>query len=290
MGDGDECEGAFADGLAVQVGHAVFGDDVVDVGAVGDDAGALGEGGDDARDGVAFGGGGHGDDGLAAAAASGAAHEVDLSAEAGVELGAERVGADLSGEVDLESDVDGDHLVVACDEEGVVDVFGGVELEEGVVVDVVVELACAHGEGGDDLVSADGLLGAGDGAALDEVDDPVAEHLGVDAEVFLVFEELGDGLGDVSDAALDGGAVFDEAGDVGADLAEAVVDGVGGGFEDGLGLLDEDIDLVDVEVAVAVGAGHLVVDLCDDVLGVERGGADDVDGDAERAEAARVGG
>ncbi len=126
----------------------------------------------------------------AAGGAAGAAVEVDLAADARVEPGAQRVGADLAGQVDLQGRVDGHHLVLLADDERVVDVLGGVEGEERVVVDVVVQPPGAHAEAGDDLAPVDGLLGSGDDPGLDQVDDGVGEHLGVDAQVLLVLEEL----------------------------------------------------------------------------------------------------
>ena len=226
-----------------------------------------------------FGRGGQGDDGLAARRARRAAVEVRLAADAGVELGAERVGAHLAGEVDLEGGVDGHHLVLLADDERVVDVLGGVEREQGVVVDVVVELLGAHAEAGDDLAPVGGLLGAGDDAGLDQVDDGVGEHLGVDAEVLLLLEELDHRVGDAADAHLEGGAVLHERGDVLADgrssrSGPSPVGLVGEGvcrLDERLVHRDEDVEVVDVHEAVAQGPRHLRVDLGDHEAGV-RGG------------------
>ena len=76
MGDADEGLGTLADGFAIEVGDAVFGDDVADVVAGGDDAGALFEHGDDAADAVVLGGAGEGDDGHAALGAGSAVNEI----------------------------------------------------------------------------------------------------------------------------------------------------------------------------------------------------------------------
>jgi hypothetical protein len=138
VGDVDELLGALADGAAVEGGDAVFGDDVVDVVAGGDDAGAFVEHGDDAADGVVFGGGEEGDDGQAVFGAGGAADEVELAADAAVEAGTDGVGADLAGQIDLDRRVDGDHAVVLGDVEGIVDVVGGVHLDNRIVVNELV--------------------------------------------------------------------------------------------------------------------------------------------------------
>ena len=204
-----------------------------------------------------------------------------MAADAAVKTIAEGVGADLACEVDFEADVDGDHFFVLANQIGVVDIFRRVKFEEGIIVDVVVEAFCAHTEACDDFAVIDVFLCAGDGAAFDEVDNPVAEHFSVDAEVFFIFEVFGEGLGDSADAALDGGAVFDEVGDVFADAAHNVVGFRDGDFEDFLVEGDETIDGIDVDEAVAEGPRHTGIDLCDDVFGVGGGGLDDIDGDAE---------
>ena len=50
----------------------------------------------------------------------------------------------------------------------------------------------------------------------------------------------------------------------------------------------QDIDGIDVNEAIAEGPGHMRVDLGDHVLGVRRRGFDDIDGDAETAQAVHV--
>src|SRR5208282_5060953 len=86
MRDFNQGLGALADRLAVQVGDAVFGDDVANEAARCDDASAGGKRGHDARDRVVFGGGGKGDDGLAAVGARSSAQEVHLATDAAVEM------------------------------------------------------------------------------------------------------------------------------------------------------------------------------------------------------------
>jgi len=53
---------------------------------------------------------------------------------------------------------------------------------------------------------------------------------------------------------------------------------------------DEEVDVADVDEAVAEDAGHALVDLGDEVLGGFGGGLHDVGGDAEAAIAVLVGG
>jgi phosphoserine phosphatase len=58
---------------------------------------------------------------------------------------------------------------------------------------------------------------SGDDARLDEPDEAIAEHLGVDAEVAPVAETRQHRTGDVADPHLDGRAVLHQVGDVAAD-------------------------------------------------------------------------
>src|SRR5689334_909966 len=100
MGDAGERLGALADGLAPEVGDAVFGYDVVDVAAARHHPRPLFEGGLDAADRSVLGGGGERDDRPAAAAARRAADEVDLAADPREEPAPHRVRGHLAGEVD----------------------------------------------------------------------------------------------------------------------------------------------------------------------------------------------
>ena len=71
------------------------------------------------------------------------AQEIDLPADAAVELVADRIGADLSGQIDLQRGIDRDHVVVARDQPGIVGVGRGMEFEDRIVVDEVEQvLAC----------------------------------------------------------------------------------------------------------------------------------------------------
>ena len=115
-----------------------------------------------------------------------AAHEVHLAADARVERVADRVGDDLAGQVDLDRGVDRDHPAERADDVGVVREVDRPHLDHRVVVDELVQAGRAHEERRDDLAAVALLGGAGDDAGLDEVDDRVGEHLGVDPEVALV--------------------------------------------------------------------------------------------------------
>ena len=89
----------------------VLGNEPVDVVARRDDACAGRQYGGDLRDAL-VGHRRHGDDGLAALRQRCAVYEVDLAADARIELRAQRVGAYLAGNVDLQRRIDGRHAVV----------------------------------------------------------------------------------------------------------------------------------------------------------------------------------
>ena len=82
MGDIDQGQHALADGLAMQVGDAVLGNNVMHVAACRDNAGAFAQFGYNARNGLVLVGRGHDDYAFAAPAPGTAADEVDLSADA----------------------------------------------------------------------------------------------------------------------------------------------------------------------------------------------------------------
>src|SRR5690606_301039 len=115
-----------------EVGDPILRDDVVDVVAGGGDSRARGKHGHDAADGSTLRGGREGNDRLAAFRPAGAAHEIHLPTDAAVEASAEAVGADLPGQVDLQRRVDRDHLVVLRYDEGIVDVFCRMHLDDRV--------------------------------------------------------------------------------------------------------------------------------------------------------------
>ena len=85
MGDVDQVQHAFPDALAVEVGDAVFGHDIVDVAPRRHDARAFGQTRYDSGYLIVPGCGGHGNDRFSPSAACGAANEVDLPADAAVE-------------------------------------------------------------------------------------------------------------------------------------------------------------------------------------------------------------
>ena len=171
---------------------------------------------------------------------------------------------------------------------GVVREIDGAHLDHRVVVDEVIQALRAHEERGDELASIALLAGAGDRAGLHEIHDRVAEHLGVDPEVAPVAELERRGSRDGADPELEGGAVGNELGDKRADapldhadrrLMELIRRLVG---------LHREVDLVDMDEAVAEGPRHRPVELDDDRPGGSDRGMHRLDRCPERAEAVLV--
>ena len=100
------------------------------------------------------------------------------------------------------------------------------------------------------------LAAPGDDAGLDQVDHGVREHLGVDAEVLLVHQCLRRRRRDRADAELERRAVRHELGDVAADPPLDVADrGAGVDVRRDIDL-DGQVDVVDVDEAVAERPRH----------------------------------
>ena len=147
MGDGDEGTGAFGEAFAAEGGDAVFSDDVLDKVAGGDDAGAFSEDRVDLRA-AFFRHGRDGDEGLAAFREGASVHEVVLAADAGDDAGADRIGAYLTGEVDLDCGVDGHYRRVLRDAERVIGPCDVLQEEVLTIVHIVIEAAGTEGQGG----------------------------------------------------------------------------------------------------------------------------------------------
>ena len=108
-----------------------------------------------------------------------------------------------------EGRVDGDHAVVAADDKRIVGVSAGMELEDGIVVDEVVQTACSQDKAQDHFSGVQRLLFVVDNTLLDQFHDTVADHLRVNAQVLLVLQIVEDRIRDLSDSQLQRRTVFD---------------------------------------------------------------------------------
>ena len=272
-----------------RVDGAELGDDPMRVAARGHDPGARPQAGHDARHRAARCGRRQRDDRLAAARARRAVHEIHLAADARVDRVPDRVGADLAGKVDLDCRIDRGHAVVLADDRDVIRAIAGMELDQRVVVDEVVEAAGAGDERGNRAPGMDSLEPIGDDAALDQIDQPIGKHLGVDAELVLVGQPSQDSIRNPANPQLQRRAVLDEAGD---QLADAALDcgfSFGGMLVQRTARPDERVHAIDRHRGGAVRARHAVVDLGDDDARVVDGRTRGVHRRAERAQAVAIG-
>ena len=290
MSDGDERFGSLPQALPVEIGDAVLGHHVVNVGPAGYDSRACVEHGRDARNCSVFRGGLEGDDRLAAFRAGCAANEIDLPAEAAVGPRADGVGAHLAGEIHLNGGVDGHHAVVARDGERIVRVAGGPHLEDRVVVHELEQAARAERKADENLAAMDLFAVAGEDARLDQVDDAVRAHLAVHAEVFMVAEAAEHGVGHTADSGLKNGSVRYQRRDMRGDAALDVRRRLHRKLEQRAVGFDDGVDLADVDEALAVGARHLPVHLDDEMARAETRGHAAIDGRAKAEKPVVVGG
>lgn len=290
MGDIDEGLGPLAYRFAIEIGDTELSDDVMDLVTGGGDATTGIESGDDTAEGASFGSGGEGDNRFAPFGASGAAHEIDLATDTAEKARAHRIGGDLTGEIDLEGGVNGDHLFILGDIERVIDIIGGMEFDEGVIIDEIVQFLGAKKEASHNFAGVECFLTAGNDTRFDEVDNAIGEEFGMNADMFVIGEGLEDGIGDRADTHLEGGAIGDDFGDELADFEMGGGSAAEGGFGEGGVGFDDVVDLANVDEAIAESARHVGVDFGDDEisgLGGRFGGADF---DTEATETMLIGG
>ena len=225
----------------------------------------------------------HGDEGLAALGERASVHEVVLAADARDDAYADRIGADLSREVDLHGRVDGHDLRILTDAERIVGPRHILQHQILAVIHVVVQAARPEGQRRHRDPGHDDLLRVVDHAALQQRQYAVGHRFGMESEVFVIFQRSQHGIRDSADADLQRGAVGDHLGDVAPDAE------LGLGRHGRRNLDQRRIDLHGcgearrVDDGIAVGEGHGTVDLCDDDPGALHGRNRQVGRDAERA-------
>ena len=194
------------------------------------------------------------------------AQEIHLPADSAIELVADRVGADLPGQIDLHCGVDRHHIVIAGDESGIVGVGRGMKLEDGIVVDKLKQALGAQRESQNDLARLEVFPRSGQDARFNQRDHAVRYQFAVNGQIFPVHQQGQYRIGDSADAGLQNRAIFNQAGNVARDCDLQVGDHRLLQGAQRPRRLDESIDIVDMNEAVAVGARHVVVDLRHDVL------------------------
>ena len=189
-------------------------------------------------------------------------------------LRADRLGADLTEEVDLDRRIDGDHVVVLADDVRVVDIVDRQDLDGRVVVDEIIDTLRAEGKRRDGLAAVDLLFAVVDRAALDQLDHGVGKHLGVDAEIVLALERHAGRIRDRADAELQARAVRDKVGDEAADRLAHIVELHRRQHRQVVVILHERVDLRDMDQRAAQRTGLTVVDLEVNTLGLFEHGID----------------
>ena len=163
------------------------------------------------------------------------------------------------------------------------------ELEDGIVVNEIEELAGAEHEAGDHLVRVNGLALVVHHAELDQVDNLVREHLAVDAQVLVAAQREEHRFGNPADAGLKRGAIGNELRDVRGDGMMDRRDPALLVLGQRVRGLDDGVRLADVKEGIAQRAGRLVVDLDDEVARAVGAGQADVDARSQAHVAVIVG-
>ena len=212
MRDADERLGTLPGRKALEVDHAILGDDVVRAGArVGADGAGRQRGNDAALDRavLARDGRGHADEALAALGEVRAHRKVELAARAGDVLDARGLRVHLTEQIAVDGVVDGDEVVDLGDDKHVVRIVDRRTHDLWIAIHVVIELLRAGGEGKDLTALVELLVLAGDLAGEGHVDKAVDIHFGVNGQVLEVRlrDHRADGVRHTADAELQAGTV-----------------------------------------------------------------------------------
>src|SRR5262249_2305722 len=143
--------------------------------------------------------------------ADGPAVEIRLCRHPPVASALEMLGAHLSGQYAGERLRDRHHTLLPRTHAWVAAPVDRLEEEARVVIDEIVETPRAHGPAGDDAARPVRLAGARDDALVDQVDEGLRDHVGVDAEMAPVPQVAEHGVGHAPEPDLDGRAVADDA-------------------------------------------------------------------------------
>ena len=144
--------------------------------------------------------------------------KIQRAPDAGILLRSDGLGADLSREVELDTGVHGDHIVILHDDGRVVHIGTGHHAAVGDAAEGVVQFQVAPVERSDMHADIDLLALSGRDAAADHLPHRGGIHLRVDAEVMQIHHLRREGVRELADAELDAVAVPHEAAAVLGDL------------------------------------------------------------------------
>ena len=251
--------GTFLHGFSIEVHRPVFGHDPLHMGA----------GSHHARTGSQYrrnladalvGHRRHRDDRLATLAQRSPADEIHLTAHSGIELGTQRVGANLTGKVDLQSRVNRCHLGVLGNNELVVGITHIHHQHARVIIQEIIYLLASHHKGGHNLAPVYRLVLAVDDPFANQLKHAVGEHLGMDTQVLMVAQLRKHRIGNRTDTHLQGSPVLNQGSHVLADfLFHRRRLGEMGGNQRGI-VFGKDIDHVHRNHRVPEHPRHLGID------------------------------
>ena len=206
------------------------------------------------------------EDALAVLCKVGAQSEAEAAAGTGVLHRSNGLSANLTGQIDLNQGVDGNHVILTSNVMGIQNLGAGLHDALGVVVQILIQLMGAVGKYTNMHALIVGLTSTGDNAGINKVSHGGGELLGVQAQIVLVHQVLANGIGDTANAHLDGVAILDQRSDHFADL---VLFGGGGNRSDAvLGGVDfiQQGNCLYRNIRGAIHIGQVGVDLNDDLL------------------------
>ena len=175
-----------------------------------------------------------------------------------------------------------------ADYKWVINIFSRMEFEKWIIINIIVKTLRTHTEARDHFAAIDGLLGTGNGAAFNQFNNPVAEHLGMDAKVSFVNEIICQCLGNSPDAALDGTAVINEPCNILPYASQRFIRRGCRNLYNWFIMRDEHIDGIDVNKTVAHCARHKLVDLRYCIAGIGSGRFYYIDRNTEAAQAVYI--
>ena len=243
----------------------------MDIRAAGDNARPIFQERDDTRDGSVPGRRWQGDDGLSVFSHGGSTYEIHLSAETAVDVWPNGIGADLPGQINLDSGIHRNHLFVLRDDQGIICVIRRMQLKNRIVVHVVVQVFSAEDESSYDFARVQGLFGSCYESGFHSFLHAVRYHLRMNAQVFFIPKGRQNGIRDAADPQLQGRSVLNHFADILADpffhfRVAALLQN-----RKLLGYFDDLADRGDVYKGVSQCTGHLFVDLDDNVFGILKG-------------------
>ncbi len=175
ISNSDEFHGPLPDIFPMQIGDAVFRDHIVDVSPDQGCPRPLPEERYYPGNSAVVRRGWDGQDCPAVAGQHCPAHEVRLTADSAVEGPAQRLRRSLTGQINFQAGIDGRHVFVLGNNQGIVRIVDGFELNKGIIIDIFICFTFPHAEGGNRLSPVDRLAGVVDYSFFHQLDNTVGQ-------------------------------------------------------------------------------------------------------------------